>query len=207
MAVSVFSAEELAILKKLSTPRKTQQFLDALAYNIEHEGDTCRSPRRVLRDRTAHCFEGALFAAAALRVNGYRPLVVDLVAVRDDDHVIAVFRENGLWGAVAQSNFSGLGYRPPVFRSVRELVMSYFEQYFNDVPEYTLRQYSLPVDLARFDSRCWMTSEEELFWMSDVLAKVRHYLLIKKGMRLGRVRERVYRAGCVGRVQKQPQDL
>lgn len=198
-----FSADELRLLKQLSTPPKIQQFIDTFVYNIERGGETCRSPRRVLRDRTAHCFEGALFAAAALRANGRKPLVVDLVAVRDDDHVIAVFREKNLWGAVAQSNFSGLGYRPPVFKSVRELAMSYFEQYFN-VPhgEYTLRRYSLPVDLARFDSRCWMTSEEELFWMSDVLAKVRHYPLVRKGMRLGRVRERVYRAGCLGRVRK-----
>lgn len=203
MVVSVFSADERAVLKKLSTPRRIQDFLDSLDYNTEKGGDTCRSARRVLRDRTAHCFEGALFAAAALRVNGHKPLVVDLVAVRDDDHVIAVFKEKGLWGAVAQSNFSGLGYRPPVFRTVRELAMSYFEQYFNDVPEYTLRKYSVPVDLARYDCHDWMTSEKELFIMSDVLRAVRHYDVRPKGLRLGRVRERVYKAGCVGRVMKQ----
>ena len=196
------SADELAVLKKLSKPLKIQHFLDSLDYNKEHEGETCRSPRRVLRDRTAHCLEGALLAAAARRVKGHPPLLVDLEAVRDDDHVIAVFKEKGLWGAIAQSNFSGLGYRPPVFLTIRELVMSYFEQYFNDDKEYTLRRYSQPLHLERFDGINWMTTEKELFSIGSYFGKVPHYNIIPKGLRLGRVRERVYKAGCVGRIMK-----
>jgi len=116
---------------------------------------TPRSPRRVLRDRTARCREGALFAAAALRVNGHPPLLLDLEAVRDDDHVLAVLRDRGHWGAVAKSNYAGLRYREPVYRTLRELVMSYFEHYYNLQGQKTLRRYSRPVDHARFDGVRW----------------------------------------------------
>src|SRR3954469_3600315 len=104
-----FTPAERAVFRRLATPRKIQQFLDCeLAYNKEPDGDTCRSPRRALRDRTAHCMEGALFGAAALRALGYPPLLLDLEAVRDDDHVLAIFRQRGCWGAVAKSNYTGL---------------------------------------------------------------------------------------------------
>ena len=126
-----FDAAERAVFRRLTTPEKIQRFLDDLAYNKEPDGDTCRSPRRVLRDRTAHCMEGALFGAAALRMIGHPPLLLDLEAVRDDDHVLAIFRLRGHWGAVAKSNYSGLRYREPVYRTLRELAMSYFEHYYN----------------------------------------------------------------------------
>ncbi|HEX8984762.1 MAG TPA: hypothetical protein VF767_05000, partial [Bryobacteraceae bacterium] len=127
-----FRPAEWQELRRLKTPEKVQRFLDCeVGYNKEPGGPTCRSPRRVLRDRVAHCLEGALFGAAALRVQGRPPLLVDLEAVRDDDHVLAVFRERGLWGAVAKSNYAGLRYREPVYRTLRELAMSYFEQYYN----------------------------------------------------------------------------
>ena len=127
-----FDAGETRVLKALKTPEKIQRFLDTeIAYNKEPDGDTIRSPRRVLRDRLAHCLEGALLAAAALRVQGFPPLLLDLEAVRDDDHVLAVFKQHGHWGAIAKSNYSGLRFREPVYRSLRELVMSYFEHYFN----------------------------------------------------------------------------
>jgi hypothetical protein len=122
--------EERATLRRLSSPEKIQHFLDHdLGYNKEHDGETCRSPRRVLRDRVAHCAEGAYFAAAALRLSGHPPLIVDLEAVRDDDHLLAVFKERGHWGAIAKSNYAGLRFREPVYRTVRELVMSYFDCY------------------------------------------------------------------------------
>src|SRR6266702_437247 len=147
-----FNAQELAVFRRLSTPYKIQTFLDRdLAYNKEPEGPTCQSPRRVLRDRTAHCMEGALFGAAALRMIGHPPLLLDLEAVRDDDHVLAIFRTSGHWGAVAKSNYSGLRYREPVYRTLRELVMSYFEGYVNLRGDRTLRAFSRPVSLARFD--------------------------------------------------------
>src|SRR5512142_639518 len=116
-----------------------------------------RSPRRVLTERKARCVDGALLAAAALRVQGYPPLLVDLEAVADTDHVLAVFRERTGWGAVARSNFSGLRYREPIHRTIRELVLTYFESYFNLRREKTLRAYSRPIDLSRFDTDGWMT--------------------------------------------------
>ena len=157
-----FTAAERAVFRRLATPEKIQRFLDELPYNKEPHGDTCRSPRRVLRDHTAHCMEGALFGAAALRMLGHPPLLLDLEAVRDDDHVLAIFRTRGHWGALAKSNYSGLRYREPVYRTLRELAMSYFEHYYNLRKEKTLRRYSRPVNLRRFDSIHWMTAEEDV---------------------------------------------
>src|SRR5260370_39179274 len=127
-----FTSAERAELRRLRTPEKIQQFLDCgLGYNKEKDGETCRSPRRVLRDRIAHCMEGALIAAAALRVQGYPPLLLDLEAVRDDDHVLAGFRQRGHWGAIAKSNYSGVRFLEPVYRTLRELSISYFEHCYN----------------------------------------------------------------------------
>src|SRR5207244_139078 len=128
MSNTPFTHAERGIFRRLSTPEKIQRFLDhELAYNKEHGGPTCRSPRRVLRDMTAQCMEGALFGAAALRMLGHPPLLLDLEAVRDDDHVLAIFRLRGHWGAVAKSNYSGLRYREPVYPTLREPVLSYFD--------------------------------------------------------------------------------
>ena len=122
---------ELQLFRRLTDPVKIQKYLDDLPYNKERDGETCRSPRRVIRDETAHCFEAALFGAAAMRMNGHQPLILDLEAVRDDDHVIAIYRLHGGWGAIAKSNYAGLRFREPVYRTLRELVMSYFEGYYN----------------------------------------------------------------------------
>jgi hypothetical protein len=122
------SPAEFRTLRSLKTPARIQKFIDALDYKYE---DTAGSPRRVLRERKGHCMEGALVAAAALRVNGYPPLLMDLEAVHDDDHVLALYREHGLWGAVAKSNFAGLRFRSPVYRTLRELALSYVEHCFN----------------------------------------------------------------------------
>src|ERR1700733_11433551 len=151
MPPDTFTPAEQAIFRRLCSPEKIQRFLDDMAYNKEPGGHTCRSPRRVLRDRTAHCMEGALFGAAALRMLGYPPLLLDMEAVRDDDHVLALFRERGHWGALAKSNYSGLRYREPVYRTLRELVMSYFEHYYNLDRAKTLPKYLRPVNLTRFD--------------------------------------------------------
>src|SRR5438874_9019832 len=159
-----FLDPELAVLRRLTTPEKIQRFLDErVGYNKEKGGPTCRSPRRVLRDRVAHCLEGALFGAGALRVQGFEPLLLDLEAVRDDDHVLAIFRQRGCWGAIAKSNYAGLRSREPVYRSLRELAMSYFEHYYNLSGEKTLRGYSRPVNLRRFDGIHWMTAEQDLW--------------------------------------------
>jgi hypothetical protein len=145
--------------------------------------------------------DGALLGAAALRLQGHRPLIVDLEAVFDDDHVLAVFRQDGRWGAVARSNYSGLRYREPVHRTLRELALSYFENYFNLRREKTLRRYSRPVDLSRFDARHWMTAEDDLWDIPEYLVDIKHYPLITKSQvsRLGTVDRRMFRAGLVGR--------
>ena len=165
-----------------------------------HLASTAWSPRRVLRARTAHCLEGAVFAAAALRVLGFPPLLLDLEAVQDTDHVVAVFRSRGHWGAIAKSNFSGLRYREPVHRSLRELVMSYFDGYINLRGDRTLRAWAGPV--ARFDRTRpgWMTTEEDLWWVAEHLAVIRHRALLTPAMirRLSTVDRRSRAAALVG---------
>ena len=195
--------KELSILRRLHTPEKVQRYLDEeIAYNKEKDGETCRSPRRVLRDMTGHCFEGALLAAAALRVNGHPPLVVDLEAVQDDDHILAVFKLRGGWGAIGKSNYSGLRYREPVYRSIRELVMTYFEHYYNLGKEKSLRRYSRPLDLKRFDFLGWMTTEEDLWTLNNYLLTIKHYSILTPSMErnLCRVDRRLFEAGKVGMV-------
>jgi len=194
-------ARETRILKALKTPEKIQHFIDnEVAYNKEPDGDTIRSPRRVLRDRVAHCIEGALLAAAALRVHGVPPLLLDMEAVHDDDHVLAIFKQRGHWGAIAKSNFSGLRFREPVYRNLRELAMSYFEHYYNLARERTLRSYSRPVNLKRFDSIGWMTTEEDLWVIAEYLTEIPHTILLRNGAgrRMTRVDKRLFEAGLSG---------
>jgi hypothetical protein len=191
---------ELAQLRRLDTAEKIQAYLDGIDYNLEPDGDTFRSPRRVLRDRTAHCAEGALLAAAAFRVHGRPPLVVDLEAVRDDDHVLAVYRDKGLWGSVAISKFAGLRYRSPVYRTIRDLVMSYFDDYYNWDGERSLRAFSRPVSLARFDRIHWMTAEDDLWEINDHLVRIPHTKLLPAGAtpRLAKLDRRTYESGIYG---------
>ena len=182
-ALADLTAKELATFRRrLDTPSKIQKFLDDIPYNTEDEGETFRSPRRVLRDQTANCIEGAALAAAALRVQGAPPLIMDLTAVRDEDHVIAVFRRRGLWGAIGTSKFTGLRDREPVYRTLRELAMSYFEHYFNLEGERTLRGHGRPVNLARFDRLHWMTSEVDLWPIAEHLERIPHVSLVPSGV-------------------------
>ena len=203
------SRAELAALRRLSTPERVQAYLDGLRYNLEPDGDTLRSPRRVMRDGTAHCAEGAFLAAAAFRVNGRPPLLVDLIAVRDDDHVVAVYREKGLWGSVGISKFAGLRYRSPVYRTIRELVISYFDHYYNWDGERTLRGYSRPISLAQFDRIRWMTTEDDLWPIVEHLERVGHTKVIPptsvRG--LGSLNPRSYEAGLHGAPGRKPSTL
>lgn len=174
-----FTPEELRLLLVLRSPRKIQDFLDTLPMNFETGGETCHSPRRVLRDRTAHCMEGAMLAAAALRLLGHPPLVMDLKAHRDDlDHVVALFRERRCWGAISKTNHGVLRYREPVYRTIRELAMSFFHEYFLDDGRKTLRSYSRPVDLSRFDRDGWMTAEEDIWSIPAYVDAVRHFPIL-----------------------------
>ena len=194
------SSAELAFFRRrLNTPVKIQAFLDAIPYNTEKDGDTFRSPRRVLQDQTANCIEGAVLAAAAMRVQGEPPLIMDLTAVRDEDHVIAVFRRRSLWGSIATSKFTGLRYREPVYRSLRELAMSYFEHYFNLAGERTLRGHGRPVNLGRFDKLEWMTSDEDLWPIAEHLERIPHVTLVPGvvGQRLTPLDQQLKAAGTL----------
>jgi hypothetical protein len=196
-----FTEAELRKLRSLKDPHGIQRFLDAQPY---HLADTAWSPRRVLRENTSHCFEGALFGAAALRVNGYPPLIIDLEAEHDTDHVIAVYKQHGHWGSIAKSNYTGCRYREPVYRTLRELALSYFDVYFNMRRERTLRTFSNPVNLARFDRLGWMTTDKQLWFIAEYLFTIRHFPLLKPAMakRLHRLDDRSFRAGCLGRAEK-----
>ena len=192
-----WTKNEITFLKTLNDPDKIQGFLDSLDYNPAYE---CRSPRWVIEKRSAHCFEGALFAAAALQFIGYKPLIIDLKAYNDDDHVIAVFKEDGYWGAVAKSNFTSLRYREPVYRSLRELVMSYFDFYFNTDGDKSLRSWSRPLDLTIYNSRNWTTTDEDLEYIGDKLETLRHYSVVSKKMikNLKKASNIMLRAGMLG---------
>jgi hypothetical protein len=195
---SALTAEERNLLEGLTHPFRIQQFLDSIPYSPD---DFYRSPRRVLRDRTAHCFDGAVFAAGALRRIGFPPLILDLFSNgRDDEHLLALFKVAGRWGAVAKSNFVGLRYREPVYGCLRELAMSYFEQYYNTAREKTLRGYSGPLRLVSFDRLDWMASDAAMEAIARRTDEIRRVVLIDAEMeqRLSPVDERSYRAGLIG---------
>ncbi|HLD57507.1 MAG TPA: hypothetical protein VJA47_04325 [archaeon] len=176
-----FNKQELSVLKKLNKPKKIQDFLNKLKANFEPSGDTCRSPRMVLRKKEAHCVEGAVLAAAALRIHGYKPLILDLTSNKKDfDHVVAVFEKNGFWGAISKTNHAILRYREPVYKNIRELVMSYFHEYTTNNGEKTLRSYSMPVNLSRFDKLGWTTSEKDIWYIPEYLLKVKHFPVLNK---------------------------
>jgi hypothetical protein len=196
-----FTPKELRKLRSLKDPHGIQKLLDEMPY---HLADTAWSPRRVLAENTSHCFEGAIFAAAALRANGYPPLIVDLEADHDTDHVLAVYRIDGLWGAVAKSNYTGCRYREPVYRSLRELALSYFNIYFNLRRERTLRRYSQPVNLARFDRLDWMTTDKPIWFIVYHLLEIPHTPLFpaRVAKRLHCMDERTYQAEILGKAYK-----
>ncbi len=170
---------EMAVLRNLSTPGKIQDYLDALQMNMEEGGDTCHSPRWVLRENRAHCIEGAFLAALALYVHGEKPLLLDLKTKKtDQEHVVTLFRKNGYWGALSKTNHAVLRYRDPVYRTVRELALSYFHEYFLlKNGDKTLLSYSRPFSLESYDHE-WMTSEENLFGLAADLDDSPHFDIV-----------------------------
>jgi len=189
---------EKGIVARLGSPYKIQLFLDGLAYGAQTK---YRSPLSVLRERTCQCFDGAVFAAAMLRRLGHRALILNLLPNRrDDDHVLALFQQDGHWGAVAKSNFAGLRFREPVYRNLRELIMSYFEHYYNLHCEKTLRGFTRPLDLKTFDSRQWVTRDGTMDLIAERLDKIRRFTILRKPMiaRLSPVDDRSSRAGLYG---------
>ena len=192
-----WSAREQGVLRSLRDPGAIQDFLDGVVYSDE---PIYRCPRRVLQDRKAHCVDGALFAAAALWRLGLPPLIAELTAVRDDDHVLALFQSGGRWGAVAKSNFVGLRFREPIYRSLRELAMSYFEAYYNVQGDKTLRRYSVVLDLSRIPNARWLESDAEMDALVARLEASRHYDLLsrKQASQLRKVDARSYESGLIG---------
>jgi hypothetical protein len=200
-----FTQAELRKLRSLKDPYGIQCFLNDMPY---HLADTAWSPRFVLRENTSHCFEGAIFAAAALRANGYAPLILDFEAEHDTDHVIAVYQVKGHWGAIAKSNYTSCRYREPVYRSLRELAMSYFDTYFNLRRQRTMRTFSRPVNLKRFDDQQWTTTDKGVWFIIYYLLEIHHYKLLSRAMinRLHRVDERTFKAETLGKAYKKLAD-
>jgi len=172
--------DELQLLKSLDTPEKIQDFVSAIPQNFELNGDSCMSVREVLTTRRAHCIEGALLAALAFWVNGGRPLIMDMTATKDDyDHVVALFKHDEHWGAISKGNHAYVRYRDPVYRTLRELTMSYFNEYYDTNGIKTLRSFSSPVDLRKYSPEIWITGNGS--WkIAEDLDEVRHFTLLSK---------------------------
>jgi hypothetical protein len=194
---AIFDPVEMKLLRDLDSPPRIQAFLDAIPYSTE---ERYRCPRSVMRDWCAHCFDGAVFAAAALHRLGNPPLLLDMVAENDDEHMLALFRRHGHWGAVAKSNFVGLRYREPIHRTLRELILSYFEDYFNTSYEKTLRAYTRPLNLRAFGKYRWMVDDAVMERIAQRTERMRKIALLTPEMvrGLSRVDERTYRAGLFG---------
>jgi len=174
-----FNKDEQRKFRELNSPAKIQGYLNSLKFNFEKRGDTCMSPRFVMKNKIAHCMEGAMFAAAALEFLGFKPLVLDLRAIKHDfDHVVAVFKQYGCFGAISKTNHGVLRYREPVYKSIRELAMSYFHEYFLDNGQKTLREYSELCNLNIFNNLNWRTSEKNLFKIPRHLDKIKHHKIL-----------------------------
>jgi len=197
---TAFSREQRSVLRRLDSPLKIQAYLDSLRYPAD---DFNRSPLRVMVDQKANCFDGALFAAFALWRLGHPPRIVDLFADNDDDHLLALFKVRGAWGAVAKSNYVGLRFRDPVYRSLRELVMSYFEPFYNTLGEKTLRCYTRPISLRQFDRLGWVTEQAALGVVAEHTEQVTRIPVLTNAMVRGLtpVDGRSYKAGRLGVVE------
>lgn len=170
------------ILSRLNTPHKIQDFLDALPQNHENNGETCMSPHQVLKERRAHCIEGAMLAATALWFHGEKPLIMSLKVSRDDDdHIIALYKKNGHWGAISKTNHAVLRFRDPVYRTPRELALSYFHEYFlTKNGKKTMRGYSRPINMKRFGTK-WVNAEEDLWDIGNTIFNMPHIPVVPKG--------------------------
>ena len=182
---SLLSPHERRLFERLTSPQLIQDYLDRLPINFELHHETYMSPRRVIRSKTAHCFEGALFAATVLMYHGQRPLLMDLRTTKSDqDHVVALYRFNGYWGAISKTNHASLRYRDPLYQNIRELALSYAHEYFLSNGKKTFRAYSCVFDVSPYALHTWLTAEDELVWLVDALDNARHFPIApKKNMR------------------------
>jgi hypothetical protein len=189
---------ELDVFRGMDDPVKIQAFLDTVAYSTDH---FYRCPLRLMHERIGHCFDGALFAATALRRIGYPPLILEIIPNdHDDDHLLAVFKFHGHWGAVAQSNFANLRYRHPVYRSLRELVMSYFSYYFNDRGEMTMLGYRQAINFSIYDKLDWMTSDKNLDFIGDDMDRYKIHRVVTDEMLplLAKADDRILKSNMIG---------
>lgn len=180
--MELFTEQELEFITRLDTPIKVQDYLDSILFNHEESGETCMSPRKVMKEKKAHCMEGALFASACLSLQKRKPLILSLKVIPSDyDHVIALYKENGYWGAISKTNHVVLGFRDPIYKTIRELAMSFFHEYFlAKTGEKSLRGYSRPININTFDNS-WLTSEEDLFPIAIKICDSFHNMVIPKG--------------------------
>ena len=175
-----FSKKEISLIRRLNSPAKVQDFLNSLKFNFEKRGPTLKSPISTLRTKSAHCMEGALLGAYVLSRHGFKPYIMYLKATKADlDHVIAPFKIGGCWGALSKTNHAVLRYREPVYRNLRELVMSYFHEYFLNSGEKTLRQYSELLNLNDFE-KGWEVAHEDLWGIDEELDKIKHFDILPK---------------------------
>jgi len=177
----VFTKKEMATMKRLNTPAKVQDFLNRIPINFEKDGvDTAKSPIMVLRANSAHCIEAAMLGAYILSLHGHPPLLLHLVTTKKDkDHVIAPFKVKGFWGALSKSNHLILRYRDPVYKTIHELVMSYFNEYYLEDGGKTMISYSRPLNLKAFGTK-WITHEDDLWDIDDELDKIKHFAVAPK---------------------------
>ncbi|MDP2885549.1 MAG: hypothetical protein Q8P51_11070 [Ignavibacteria bacterium] len=195
---AALTRQEARLIAGLTSPPKIQAYLDSIEYSEEVR---YRCPLNVLRDGKGHCFDGALFAAAMLRRIGHPPLITDIIPNdNDDDHLLALYRIDGHWGAVAKSNYSGLRFREPVYRTLRELILSYFEDFFNAIGEKTMRAYTRPLNLTAFDRQSWMTNDEALDAIGERLDDIQKFKPLTPGMirNLSFADQRSVQAGLLG---------
>jgi hypothetical protein len=178
--VNSFSKKEIALIKRLNTPAKVQDYLNSISFNFENSGPTLKSPLYTMKYRNAHCMEGALLGAYMLKEHGFRPYIMLLKSGKNDfDHVIAPFKIGGFWGALSKTNHAVLRYREPVYKNLRELVMSYFHEYFLDNGRKTLRAYSALLDLDTFEDG-WATLDGDLWGIDEELDKIKHFSIVPK---------------------------
>ena len=197
-----FTKKEIKLIQRLNTPTKVQNFLNSLKFNFEKKGETLRSPLRVLREKNAHCFEGALLGAYILSLHGFSPFILHLQTTKEDyDHIIAPFRINGFWGALSKTNHSALRYRDAIYKNIHELVMSYFHEYFLDNRIKTLRKYSQPLNLNIFE-KYWIMAEENLWGIDEELDKIKHYNILSNGVNLRKADRVEIKAGKIAEYRK-----
>lgn len=177
----MFTAKEIKFLKSLNTPSKVQDYLNSIPFNFEKNGiDTIKSPLCSIREKSIHCFEGALLGAFILSLNGYKPMLLHLKTTKHDlDHVITPFKLGKYWGALSKTNHNVLRYREPIYKNIRELVLSYFHEYFLNDGSKTLREYSDILDLSK-EKRNWAFDEKDLWYIDNNLDRLKHYSIVPK---------------------------